>query len=126
MIERINHIISHFQISPSKLADEIGVQRANISHLLSGRNKPSLDLIQKILTRWNQINPEWLLLGRGDFLLGKTNESNNDSSENNKIPKTENVSTQKNVTPAVCLSNPKSISKIVVFFSDGTFEEYLH
>jgi len=58
-------------ISASKFADEIGVQRSSISHILSGRNNPSLDVVQKILKRFPDINPEWLLAGKGPMIKEK-------------------------------------------------------
>lgn len=65
MIERILLILKTKNISSSQLADEIGVQRSNISHILSGRNKPSLEFIKKILDRYKDINMEWLINGKG-------------------------------------------------------------
>jgi len=58
-------ILKTKNISSSQLADEIGVQRSNISHILSGRNKPSLEFIKKILDRYKDINMEWLINGKG-------------------------------------------------------------
>ena len=121
MIERINFIVNHFQISPSKFADEIGVQRANISHILSGRNKPSLDFIQKILIRWNEINPHWLLLGKGEFLLKDYPNTKNEVAENISL-----VEDKNNSISSACLPiESKSISKIIVLYSNGSFDEYL-
>lgn len=54
-------------VSSSAFADAIDVQRSSISHILSGRNKPSLDLIQKILNRYSDIDPGWLLTGKGNM-----------------------------------------------------------
>ncbi|MBN1596931.1 MAG: helix-turn-helix transcriptional regulator [Bacteroidales bacterium] len=59
-------------LSPAKFADEIGVQRSSISHILSGRNKPSYDFIMKIVERFPGINTEWLLTGYGSIF--KTSE----------------------------------------------------
>ena len=61
MKDRIEKIMEMEQLSASKFADAIGVQRSNISHVLSGRNKPSLELVNKILDRFQQINADWLL-----------------------------------------------------------------
>ena len=60
-------------LSPAKFADEIGVQRSNISHILSDRNKPSYDFIIKILSRFSELNAEWLITGKGSML--KSGES---------------------------------------------------
>jgi len=55
-------------LTASKFADEIGVQRSSISHLFSGRNQPSLDLIQKILKKYPDISTDWLVSGTGSML----------------------------------------------------------
>jgi transcriptional regulator with XRE-family HTH domain len=68
MVERIKLILQVNNITASRFADEIGVQRSSISHILSGRNMPSLDLIQKILKRFPEINSEWLLNGNGSMI----------------------------------------------------------
>src|SRR4030066_1678355 len=65
MKDRIIKFLTQENLSATKFADEIGVQRSSISHILSGRNNPSFDFIQKILTRYRNLNSEWLLLGSG-------------------------------------------------------------
>lgn len=69
MVDRITLLLKARNISASQFADEIGVQRSSISHVLSGRNKPSLDFIQKILVKYPEINPDWLLFGKGAMNL---------------------------------------------------------
>ena len=63
IIERIKRIISDSGLSNSSFADKIGVPRSPISHILSGRNNPSLDLIIKILRNFDDINADFLLKG---------------------------------------------------------------
>ena len=67
MVDRILEVLKVKQLSPSQFAEEIGVQRSNISHLISGRNKPSLEFIQKIIKRFPDINPDYLLSGEGNL-----------------------------------------------------------
>ncbi len=67
MKDRILKIINKEQLTSSKFADLIGVQRSSISHIISGRNNPSLDIVQKILLEFKTVNPEWLLFGTGDM-----------------------------------------------------------
>jgi transcriptional regulator with XRE-family HTH domain len=69
MNSRILLILKTKNISASKFADEIGVQRSSISHILSGRNNPSLDFIQKTLIRFPDISPDWILTGKGSMYL---------------------------------------------------------
>ena len=52
-------------LSPSQFADKLGVQRSGVSHLLSGRNKPSFEFINKMLVAFPKINPDWLITGNG-------------------------------------------------------------
>jgi transcriptional regulator with XRE-family HTH domain len=105
---RIKKVMDFHQLSASLFADKIGVQRSSISHILSGRNKPSLDFILKITTEFKDVDIHWLLNGTGSF------------------PKnTENKSVAS--TPSLFETNSdsgKKIQRIVVFYSDGTFDEY--
>lgn len=68
MTDRISLLIKAKNLSAAQFADEIGVQRSSISHLMSGRNKPSLDLIQKTLQRFPEVSTEWLLFGKGEMV----------------------------------------------------------
>jgi transcriptional regulator with XRE-family HTH domain len=65
MKERLIQLLDLEQLSPSKFADIIGVQRSSISHVLSGRNKPSFDFLQKTLKAFPGLNASWLMLGEG-------------------------------------------------------------
>ena len=65
MDKRLQQFLDLEDLTPSKLADILKIQRSGISHLLSGRNKPSFDFIQGILINFPQINPDWLILGKG-------------------------------------------------------------
>ena len=65
MENRIQKIINNQGISLNAFAQEIGVNRSTISHILTGRNKPSVEVLQKILKRYPIISPDWLLLGNG-------------------------------------------------------------
>ena len=61
MVERILELIKSKKLTPSQFADEIGIQRSGISHIISGRNKPSLEFVMKILKRFPDVSAEWLL-----------------------------------------------------------------
>lgn len=117
MIKRIEFIVHNFGLTSSKFADEIGVQRSGISHILSGRNNPSLDLIQKILNRWPEINPDWLITGKGNF--GRASEKV--IPEINPETFIKSIVNQKS-KPEIIVS--KTISQVIVFYSDGTFDRY--
>ncbi len=65
---RLKKILDYYGLSASAFAEVITVQRSSISHILSGRNKPSLDFITKVLNAFPEIDLLWLLSGVGDFL----------------------------------------------------------
>ena len=81
IIERIKRIISDSGLSNSSFADKIGVPRSSISHILSGRNNPSLDLIIKILRNFDDINADFLL--KGEVLPPMDNDSKKDLDNKN-------------------------------------------
>ena len=81
IIERIKRIISDSGLSNSSFADKIGVPRSSISHILSGRNNPSLDLIIKILRNFDDINADFLL--KGEALPPMDNDSKKDLDNKN-------------------------------------------
>ena len=81
IIERIKRIISDSGLSNSSFADKIGVPRSSISHILSGRNNPSLDLIIKILQNFDDINADFLL--KGETLTPMDNDSKKDLDNKN-------------------------------------------
>ena len=65
MVDRIKQIMDIYGLTPAGFADTIGVQRSGMSHILNGRNKPSLDFVVKTLQHFPRINPDWLLSGEG-------------------------------------------------------------
>jgi len=71
MQKRINRIMNDKKLSASQISAMIGVQRSSISHILSGRNKPSLDFIQKLLNAFPDLNPAWLILGKGSMNISE-------------------------------------------------------
>jgi transcriptional regulator with XRE-family HTH domain len=96
MKERLIQLLDLEQLSPSKFADIIGVQRSSISHVISGRNKPSFDFLQKTLKAFPGLNAGWLMLGEGTMYeqMGR-NVSGNlfDSPAAPEEPSQENIST---------------------------------
>lgn len=68
MNERLALIIKAKDITPAQLADELGVQRSGISHILNGRNNPSLDFVQKLLKLYPDISTQWFLYGEGPMM----------------------------------------------------------
>jgi len=114
IVYRIESIMLHYDLSAAVFADKIGVQRSGISHLLKGRNKPSLDFILKIKDAFPDVDVNWLLFGRGS-LDGKQNQ---DKENPNAL----------SPTKATLLPKPtprdKQIDSIVIFYTDGTFKTH--
>lgn len=77
MRTRLQHLMDKEGISPTRFAEIVGVQRSSVSHILSGRNNPSLDFIQKILVAFPRLNSDWLITGKGDVYRQITNQTNN-------------------------------------------------
>lgn len=69
MVTRIQHLLKQKNMSASQFADAIGVPRSSISHIINGRNNPSLELVQKILNRFEDVSPTWLVLGKGESTI---------------------------------------------------------
>jgi len=111
--QRLQKIIDYYGLSASSFADKIGVQRSNISHILSGRNKPSLDFVMKTLSSFPEVDLYWLLNGKGIF----PKETQNEAKTNDEVA-------NQNQASNVLESKSKSIDRIIVFFNDGTFKNY--
>lgn len=75
MVERIKQIIEKLQLSHTQFAETIGINRSNLTHLFSGRNQPSLDLMRKILVAYPQIKTEWLIMGVGEMFADEPAQS---------------------------------------------------
>lgn len=122
-IERLEKILAHYQLSASAFADSLGIQRSGVSHLLSGRNKPSLDFVLKLLHTYPEVDLQWLMNGKGEF--PKSKPKNEEFLPESLLR--ENIST-KTIAPQVnkpdTINAQKSIKEIVVFYTDGTFETY--
>ena len=142
MKNRIVQLINNEGLTSSKFADTIGVQRSSISHILSGRNNPSLDFIQKIMSSFPQVNVDWLLSGNGEMYKKQNTQSlfTDMGTEQETI---EIASNQPNQPPKLRKETPpkpsetpdpvlemnsfvpgKQIEKVVVFYTDKTFKEY--
>lgn len=111
--KRIRTIIEHYGLTVSSFADKIGVQRSSISHLLKGRNKPSLDFVLKVVQTYPEVNLYWLLNGKGQF---PTEDTTPDITEIHE----DAISKVEATTPP----STKEAVKIVIFYSDGSFESF--
>ena len=113
--KRLEKIINFYGLSASSFADKIGVQRSSISHILSGRNKPSLEFVMKVLSPFPEVDLYWLLNGKGEF--PKNAKSKPEDSSLNQV-KEKIFSEHKNTTSIT------EIERIVIFYKDGSFKNF--
>ncbi|KOH46307.1 helix-turn-helix domain-containing protein [Sunxiuqinia dokdonensis] len=141
MNNRIKRFMDYKSISSSELADTIGVQRSNVTHVLHGRNKPSFQFIAKLLETYPEINAKWLIMGTGKMLEhGQLDQQElfSEKLESEDLPKkvelNRTATNEDAAAPYARQSMPeppprsaaktKEIERIVVFYSDQTFKEY--
>jgi transcriptional regulator with XRE-family HTH domain len=134
MKDRILAFLKAENKSSSQFAEEIGVQPSGISHIISGRNKPSLDFIVKMLEKYPFLSNEWLLFGKGEMyrdqsmqeLFTEARESEHKTPVNepglfvDAIKK--DVKMPQGTAPAV--KESRDVEKIAWFYNNGTFREY--
>ena len=152
---RLKKIMEFYNTTAASFAESIAVPRSSISHILSGRNKPSLDFVLKITSTYLDVDLYWLLEGRGTF---PREDSENNSSESSVLKKSRRIPTASNTTPTPLSPSlfeseeennieskiltskndetnkqvkniasrdaNKELERIVMFYTDGTFEEF--
>lgn len=120
--ERLTKIMKFYNLSASAFADKIQVPRSSISHLLSGRNKPSLDFVLKVVKEFNEVELYWFLNGKGTFPKTDSPSHTSEQVVPKSIKKTEVIQDQ---SENDMIRHSKKIERIVIFYSDGTFKEYI-
>ena len=127
--KRLQEILNYYDISAAAFADAIEVGRSSISHIISGRNKPSLDFVLKIVETYPEVELYWLLNGKGSF-PGNTSRKETISTspsitkEPPRTPTRENVPNQPIFNQIDKSNQGKEIKKIVIFYTDGSFEAF--
>jgi len=143
MRDRILQFLKEENKTSAQFAEEIGVQPSGISHIISGRNNPSLEFVLKMIEKYNYISTDWLLFGKGKMYKTTQNPSLFDDYNtvtNTEDNKTKHIKALDNSTDVIVsektVSTPvfdiiersqkqKNISKIVWFYDDNTFEEFI-
>ncbi len=131
--ERILQILKSEDMNYSKFALKLGVQPSSISHIVSGRNKPSLEFLQKVLRKFPNINPLWLIIGDGEMFVKKEqvqtkidfDKLNEDGNKQVSLPLYQSSDNNKKNKQQTSLKNSnKKIKSIIVFYTDNTFEKF--
>jgi transcriptional regulator with XRE-family HTH domain len=138
-VKRLDSLLEYYNLNAASFADKIGVQRSSLSHLLSGRNKPSLDFILKILEVFPEVDLYWILNGKGTFPKINNEIKSGDSAATiqSSEPSLENLFANATETKSIAPTLPinktaptnqsvsNEVEKIVFFYKDGTFKEFL-
>ena len=137
MRSRIIEFLKAENKTSAQLAEEIGVQPSGISHILSGRNKPSLDFVLKMLGKYTFLSTDWLLFGKGDMykevsmqrLFDESKEIKDADKAIEKQPlEVSGMKSNENALQNSDLQSKRreqSVEKIVWFYSDNSFREFI-
>lgn len=122
--ERLKKVMEHYAMTAANLAAKIEVQRSSISHILSGRNKPSLEFVMKVLKEFPEVELYWLLNGTGTFPKEVESPTPTVSSASGHAEKSND--SNKSVMPLkmAALQDSREIERIVIFYKDGSFKDY--
>lgn len=148
MVDRIKKLIEKQNLTATQFAGEIGVQRSAVSHLLSGRNKPSLDFMLKIKNRFPDLNLDWLLMGKGKMIeTAKKEEAHFENVQEELFPEETDLKAEGQLSietgvkeseipfnvakseepPTYHTANAeadKSARKLILLYPDNTFEVF--
>ena len=142
MKNQLIKLLSQYGLSATRFADEIGVQRSSISHILSGRNKPSYDFIMRIVDKYPEIDVSWLLTGKGNMIVKKSNDTdkydtsllmaNTDKDQRRKSDIFDNKKRSEKISDAYVdkskqdsfVTKVKNIEYVILLYNDGTFIQY--
>jgi transcriptional regulator with XRE-family HTH domain len=119
MTERFKILLEQLHLSPSEFADKIGVQRSSISHIISGRNKPSIDFLEKILNVFPDIDLTWLITGRISLQKDEISEQPGQGFDIFQQPNTPVIrdENKKPPTPA----DIEELEQIIFVYTNNTF-----
>lgn len=146
MKDRIKLIMEKENLTPAKFADKLEINRAVISHILNGRNNPSLDVVTKILDEMDYINPEWLIKGVGSIykegvniddipkdlnLFNQEREIHDQRTNTSEQLKEIDLKTHENAPQHAIYKDietekkhAKKITQIIIYYDDNTFEKF--
>ena len=140
---RLQLVMAQHDLNASSFAEKIGVGRSSISHILSGRNKPSLDFVLAVLRTFDEVDLYWLLNGKGNYPKDSSKKSNTTNSEfTAPLP---SISKEKESSASPIQEQPaetvatksrpnkdfsnseigKNITRVMIFYEDGTFENFI-
>lgn len=136
---RLQLIMQQHDLNASSFAEKINVGRSSISHILSGRNKPSLDFVLAVLKTFDDVDLYWLLNGKGSYpkkstpIPSTTTDSAPVATQHFETKTAETIDNEQAVnTPESSYqpslpkkNNGKNITKVIILYDDGTFENFI-
>ncbi len=153
MKEKLQLLMERLQLKPGQFARMLDVNPAIISHILAERNKPGVDLLQRILSNFPQVNPDWLLLDSGEMFRNPQSSKNTTAPERSTSEQSEQTLFASNAqtgTQSGTHPNPaspsngmertdptqlstkanstmpnKAVTHVVLFYADGTFDSFI-
>ncbi len=142
MRNRLQQIMEREGMTPGRFSDSIGIQRSALSHILNGRNNPSLDVVMKVLARFDYLSTDWLMFGNGPMFKHQlVNEAEADIDKHEGEPtdvdnfgtatlnQTTDVKTDDNFLTDVNIKmsgDPRRrVSRIMIFYSDNTYDNFI-
>lgn len=130
-VKRLEKILEYYGITATAFAEKMDFNRSTISHLLSGRNKPSLEFVMKLLQKFPEVEMNWLLFGKGSFpsapedrnavVTPKQKSIATEGKPLDLFSKENSVEGNKTIQ---INQNSQDIEKIVIFYRDGSFNVY--
>lgn len=140
MENRLQQFLAAENLTQSQFADSIGVGRASVSHILAGRNKPGYDFIERMASRYSEINLDWLITGKGKmYKKDKSSdkepalfpeEEKKETAVSEPIPEMPQTEASENQESEETHEeggndsrHEKKICRIMVFYDDGTYQE---
>jgi transcriptional regulator with XRE-family HTH domain len=141
MKDRILQFLKVENKSSAQFAEEISVQPSSISHIISGRNNPSLDFVMKMLNKYPALSTDWLIFGKGQMYRekqlhvlfdnmadGETNTVNNLSGnkaeDKIRFQTSSTIEESGGKNDSITLSDAIKTKRVICFFNDDTFKEY--
>jgi len=125
-LERLEFLMENNQLNATAFAEKIGVQRSSVSHILSKRNKPSLEFMLKIHEHFEEVNLEWLILGNQNipFPTPPPPKDTNETLEMDLIQEDQKKETAQNVQAFDGVQKNEEVSQIIQLYKDGSFRTY--
>jgi transcriptional regulator with XRE-family HTH domain len=123
-LERLEFLMENNQLNATAFAEKIGVQRSSVSHILSKRNKPSLEFMLKIYEHFEEVNLEWLILGNQNIPLPPPPKDTNETLEMDLIQEDQKKEIVQNMQAFDGVQKNEEVSQIIQLYKDGSFRTY--